>query len=65
MIGKQKELYKRTSIERASELAAWLKHEINAMRLRFNAEQLEIRQMEIALQKVQDILFDLKQDELF
>jgi hypothetical protein len=65
MISKQQELYTNTSMERAIELTAWLRHEIDTMRLRIRAEQIELRQLELAMRKVQDILFDLQQEELF
>jgi hypothetical protein len=61
----QGELYKKTDTERAIELISWLRHEIDTMRLRLKAEQLEIMQMDIALRKVQTILFELQQNELF
>jgi hypothetical protein len=62
---KQGELYKKTDTERAIELTAWLRNEIDTMRLRLKTEQLEIMQMDIALRKVQTILFELQQNELF
>jgi hypothetical protein len=62
---KQGELYIKTDMERAIELTAWLRHEIDTMRLKLKAEQLEIMQMELVLRKVQDILFDLQQNKLF
>jgi hypothetical protein len=49
---KQKELYKETSVERAIELASWLRNEIDAMRLRIKAEQLELRRLELALREI-------------
>jgi hypothetical protein len=61
----QGELYKKTDMERAIELTSWLRHEIDTMRLRIKAERMEIRQLELAMMKVQDILFDLQQEELF
>jgi hypothetical protein len=62
---KQKELYEETSVERAIELASWLRNEIDTMRLRMKAEWQELRRLELALREVQDILFDLQQNELF
>jgi hypothetical protein len=61
----QQELYKRTDMERVIELTSWLRDEMDNMRLRIKAEQLEIMQMDIALRKIQNILFDLQQNELF
>jgi hypothetical protein len=62
----QPELYaKRTSLERALELTAWLRHEIDTMRLRIRDEQIGLRQLELSMREVQDILFDLQQEELF
>jgi hypothetical protein len=40
---RQQELYLRTPMERAIELASWLRNEIDTMRLRLNAEQIELR----------------------
>ena len=65
MRARQQELYKRTDMERAIELTSWLRDEMDNMRLRIKAEQLEIMQMDSALRKVQNILFDLQQNELF
>ena len=65
MRARQQELYKRTDMERAIELTSWLRDEMDNMRLRIKAEQLEIMQMDSALRKVQNILFDLQQEELF
>jgi hypothetical protein len=65
MMRGQHELYTKTPMERAIELTAWLRHEIDTIRLRIKAEQMEIRQLELALRKVQDILFDLQQEDLF
>jgi hypothetical protein len=62
---KQGELYKKTDTERVIELTAWLWNEIDTMRLRLKTEQLEIMQMDIALRKIQTILFELQQNELF
>ena len=61
----QQELYKRTDMERVIELTSWLRDEMDNMRLRIKAEQLEIMQMDSALRKVQNILFDLQQNKLF
>jgi hypothetical protein len=66
IIEQQPELYTReTGLERVIELTAWLRNEIDAMRLRIRTEQIELRQLELAMRKVQDIVFDLQQDELF
>ena len=62
---RQQELYKRTDMERVIEPTSWLRDEMDNMRLRIKAEQLEIMQMDIALRKIQNILFDLQQNELF
>ena len=62
---KQRELFAKTSMERAVELTAWLRHEINNMRMRIRAEQMELMQLELSMRKVEDILFDLQQEELF
>lgn len=65
MRARQQELYKRTDMERVIELTSWLRDEMDNMRLRIKAEQLEIMQMDSALRKVQNILFDLQQNKLF
>jgi hypothetical protein len=65
MRARQQELYKRTDMERVIELTSWLRDEMDNMRLRIKAEQLEIMQMDIALKKIQNILFDLQQNKLF
>jgi hypothetical protein len=65
MKAKQKELYKETSIERAIELTSWLRNEIDVMRMKIKSELQELKRLELALRQVQDILFDMQQDELF
>jgi hypothetical protein len=35
------------------------------MRLRIRDEQIELRQLELSMRTVQDILFDLQQEEFF
>jgi hypothetical protein len=65
MITKQPELYTKTSIERAIELTAWLRDELDTMRLRIREEQGELRRLEFAMRNVQDMLIELQQGELF
>jgi hypothetical protein len=62
---KEQELYTKTSMERVIELTTWLRHELDTIHLKIREEQIELRQLESAMRKMQDMLFDLQQGELF
>jgi hypothetical protein len=58
-------LFKRKTAEQALELASWLRIEIGDLRLGIKAMQASLAKYEKALNKLEGMLADLKQRELF
>ncbi|GHV93212.1 hypothetical protein AGMMS50268_37150 [Spirochaetia bacterium] len=61
----QKSLFKRKTAEQALELASWARVEINDLRLALKAEQAKLKKIENNLGKLEGLLSELKQGELF
>jgi hypothetical protein len=61
----QLSLFKRKTAEQALELASWIRIEIGDLRLELKAKQAELTKCEKALNKLEGMLTDLKQRELF
>lgn len=62
---RQMVLIEETTCGRALELAAWLKGEIGALRVRVDAQRASIREAEDCLFQARDILAQARQEELF
>jgi hypothetical protein len=58
-------LFKRKTAEQALELASWLRIEIGGLRLGIKAMQASLAKYEKTLNKLEGMLADLKQRELF
>jgi hypothetical protein len=58
-------LFKRKTAEQALELASWLRIEIGDLRLGIKAMQASLAKYEKTLNKLEGMLADLKQRELF
>jgi len=61
----QLNLFKRKTAEQALELASWLRIEIGDLRRELKAKQAALARYEKALCKLEGMLADLKQKELF
>ena len=58
-------IFEETALGRAQELAAWLKGEIGALRVRVDAQRASLREAEACLFQARDILAQARQEELF
>jgi len=61
----QLSLFKRKTAEQALELASWLRIEISDLRHELKEKQAALAKCEKALNKLEGMLTDLKQRELF
>ena len=61
----QLSLFKRKTAERALELASWLRIEICDLRADLKLKQATLKKCESSLNKLEGMLTDLKQQELF
>jgi primosomal protein N'' len=61
----QLSLFKRKTAEKALELASWLRVEIGDPRRELKEKQAALAKCEKALNRLEDMLADLKQKELF
>jgi len=61
----QLNLFKRKTAEQALELASWLRIEIGELRLELKAKQTDLARYEKTLIKLEGMINDLKQRELF
>lgn len=61
----QMSIFEETALGRAQELAAWLKGEIGALRVRADAQRASLREVEDCLFQARDILAQARQEELF
>ena len=58
-------LFKRKTAEKALELASWLRIEISDLRNELKAKQVTLAKCEKNLNKLEGMLVELKQKELF
>jgi hypothetical protein len=61
----QLNLFKRKTAEKALELASWMRVEMGDLRLQLKAVQAALAKQEKALNRLEGMLADLKQRELF
>jgi hypothetical protein len=61
----QRSLFKRKTAEQALELASWLRVEMVDLRNQIKAVQTVLKKQENAMNKLEGMLTDLKQKELF
>jgi primosomal protein N'' len=61
----QLSLFKRKTAEKALELASWLRIEIGDLRNELKAKQVALAKCEKALNRLEGMLTELKQKELF
>ncbi|MDR0472365.1 MAG: hypothetical protein LBH43_01660 [Treponema sp.] len=61
----QLNLFKRKTAEKALELASWMRVEMGDLRLQLKAVQAALSKQEKAMNRLEGMLADLKQRELF
>jgi hypothetical protein len=61
----QLSLFKRKTAEKALELASWLRIEISNLRFELEVKQKALKKCEKSLDRLEGMLIELKQKELF
>lgn len=61
----QKDLFKRKTAEQALELASWLRVEMRDVRNQVKGLQAALKKQENSMNKLEGMIADLKQKELF